>query len=641
MILERLRRASPTARLDDVADVGGESELYRAGDDIADSDAFDVAAHMLTDAWPQVDQAPAAGLLLAGLGRTPDPLAFRHALDHVLEHPDVVVALGGRLNDVLLQRAAQRSDARQAHIAVDALDGAIRLTLAGSTRPFRLLDLMSSVTVEEIDTFAEAAARRLGVIYLHVPEPSARDAARDTLQRLADHPAARGDAHHELGATWLVDALEADTPDAVESGLRQARREFSAAINADAERVDAQLYASAIDGVLALVEQRPAAEVQQAAADVEALALTRIAWRASSRLNRWLGDTTAAEQEWWMVTAAFAAAADELTDDVWMTAATSLEAIARAHRATRIARVLPGDAPGLSAVIEPRISVAFIRHSYRMQQLQRWADEIRDQTDLAAAAAELQEVVDDPKGDTATRIAELRAAATEPDQVDRILAGLQADEQAALERRLHTLDGEDSVLSNPAAARVRSDIRAALAGAADYGGTTRLLLDRIVDTTIAYIDSRQNVQPSGAFAYLAAPNALEESVHLDYYHYLSATPLGDIVQIESAHIGGGRADVLFTYGGTRIVAEIKRDANPTAVGRLDPYLNQAGLYQTSNVALGLLIVLDLSAKPQGQLRSLGHSIWVAQKPALTPGDTPRTIVTALVPGNRPTPSQVK
>lgn len=51
----------------------------------------------------------------------------------------------------------------------------------------------------------------------------------------------------------------------------------------------------------------------------------------------------------------------------------------------------------------------------------------------------------------------------------------------------------------------------------------------------------------------------------------------------------------------------------------DSYLNQTGLYQSANVALGLLMVLDLSPKPQGQVRSLGNSIWVAEKPALAKG----------------------
>ena len=596
-------------------------------------------------AWDRLDQRHAADFLLQGLLRTPDPLAFTGAVEAIFGHPAIIAALGDGLNDALLTRAASRADPRQAHIAVDALDGALRLTLSGAARPFRLLELLASVTLEETSAFAEAAARRLGVIYLHMPDASARIAARQALRVLADHHDARADALHELGALSLVDALESDTAQDVEAALRAARRSFSAATEADEERTDARLYAAALDGILALIDQRPASEVQAAAAEVHELALVRAAWRARGRLNVWLGDTNAAEQEWWTVTAAFAAAAHALDEDVWMNAAGSLEAIARAHRAARVAQVLPGSAPGLRAVIEPRISETFIAANYRLRLLNRWADDVRDHPELADAAAGLQAVVNAPKGDGAGLIDELRAKAGDPGKVDAIIASLSAHQQAILRAPgLETFDGQESVLLNPAERRVSQDIRAGLEGSPDYCGPTRIFFDRILDLTIRFVQLRQDIEtgrPGGRFYYLTQPNALEREIHLDYYEFLKGTSLGAVVDIESSHVGGGRTDISFRYGGTRIVAEIKRDKDPAKPGQLDRYLNQAGLYQSSNVALGLLIVLDLSPKPQGQVRSLGHSIWLAEKPALSAGDERRSIVTALIAGNRPSPSHVK
>lgn len=638
-VVDALRAAAPGAAL---ATVGGEAELYQHADAVASSDAIDVATGMLLDAWEEVDRERAAALILAGLRQTTDPLAFVGAMDATLGHPEALGDLSG-LEDILVARAAERSDARHAHIAIDALDGLLRLTLSEAIRPFRLLDLLADVSGDDMPSFVVAAARRMGVVFLHWPEASARTAMRDALATLAVVPASRGDAEYELGAACLVEALEGTTADVVERGLRDARQRFSAAVEADADRVDALLYAAALDGVLAVVEHRPAADVRAAADQVEDLALTRAAWRSPGRLARWLGDTTAAEREWWMVTASFANAAIHLEDDVWMNAAPALEAIARAHRASRVAAVLPEDAPGLRAVIEPRISEEFIRSTHRRAALLRWATELRDDDDLADAAATLQEVVDNPKGAVAGTLAELRDRLADPD-VDAAIQTLSVVQQQRLEHRLETLDGDESVLDNPAVRRVRDDLRAALNGRPDYSGTTRLLFDRIVDLTIRFVASRIDVQPGTAhagWAYLAKSDALEVDLQIDYYDFLKGSLLGGIVDMETPHVGGGRADVRFAYGATKLVAELKRDDKPVQPGTVDKYLNQAGLYQTANVALGLLLILDISPKPAGQVRSLGQSLWVAEKPALASGDTRRSIVTAVVPGNRPSPSETK
>jgi hypothetical protein len=634
-VVDALRAAAPGAAL---ATIGGEAELYQHADAVASSDAIDVATGMLLDAWEEVDRERAAELILAGLRQTTDPLAFVGAMDATWGHPEALDDLSG-LEDILFARVAERADALHAHIAIDALDGLLRLTLSEAIRPFRLLDLLADVSGDDLPSFAVAAARRMGVVFLHWPEASARTAMRDALATLAVVPASRGDAEYELGAACLVEALEGTTADVVERGLRDARRRFSAAIEADADRIDARLYAAALDGVLAVVEHRPAADVRAAADQVEDYALTRAAWQSPGRLARWLGDTAAAEREWWMVTASFADAAVHLDDDVWMNAAPALEAIARAHRASRVAAVLPEGAPGLRAVVEPRISEEFIRSTHRRAALLRWADELRDD-DLADEAAALQEVVDDPKGDVAGTLAELRDRLVDAD-VDAVIETLSVVQQHRLERRLETLDGDESVLDSPAVRRVRDDLRAELTGRPDYSGTTRLLFDRIVDLTIRFVASRIDVQPGTAHAgwgYLAKADALEVDLQIDYYDFLKGSLLGGIVDMEIPHVGGGRADVRFAYGAVKIVAELKRDDRPVEPGAVDKYLNQAGLYQSANVALGLLLILDISPKAAGQVRSLGQSLWVAEKPALAGGDARRSIVTAVVSGNRPSPS---
>jgi hypothetical protein len=394
---------------------------------------------------------------------------------------------------------------------------------------------------------------------------------------------------------------------------------------------------------LAVVDGEDAAAVADASRNVRELVLLRVAWQAPGRLSGWLGDSSVAEGAWWFVSEALAGAARELSDDVWLNAAASLEAIAHGYRAARVARVLPKEAPGLAAIIEPRITSTFIRFNYRLDALSKWAAELRESPELAGAVAPLQGLVDGSAPPSAEAIAELREQIPDSERLDTILAKLTAEQQAVLERRLETLDGDESVLSNPIARRVSADVRAGLAGAAGYEGPTRIFFDRIVDLTIRFVASRLDVEPGfakGGWGYLADPDAVEAELQIDYYNFLKAGPLGHVVTMEERNVGGGRADVQFSLGGTRIVAELKRDRAPVQAGGIDTYLDQAGLYQSANVALGLLMILDLSPKPQGQVRSLSQSIWLASKPGLADGDVPRAVVTAVVSGNRPSPSAV-
>lgn len=641
-LIERLRGLGVSASTNVLVGLGGEQALYLNAEEIARSDAVDVAVSALLAEWDVVDQAEASRLILLGLEQTSDPLAFARVLDAALSSPAVVQRLAPDIEPVLIGRAQVRANPGEAHIAIDAWDGLLRLVLSRTLRQFGVLGLLSGIRGDEEPSFATSIARRLGVIYLYFSDPASRVAARDALLVLRAGPEARSDAEHELGAACLVDALESALASEVESAMRRARRYFSSAVESDADRVDAQLYAAALDGVLALVEGGDPAVVTEAARSVGEMALLRKAWQTSGRLSRWLGDPSAAEAEWWMVVECLAEAAPQLSEEIWLNAASSLEAIARAYRATRVARVLPVDTPGLQSLIEPRLSTSFVDSYSRSCALVRWAREIEGDPELVDSAVRLEELIADPPAQGAA-IARLRDQLPDPELLDTVLAGLRKDARQLLERRLVTLEGDESVLLNPIARRLGQDIRSELEGSADYEGQTRIFFDRIVDLTIRFVESRLDVEPgfgSGGWSYLARPDALEAELQVDFFNFVKGTMLGGVVDLEIRNTGGGRADIRFSLGATKVVAELKRDKTPVEPGKIDSYLNQTGLYQGANVALGLLLILDISPKPHGEVRSLSQSIWVAAKPALAAGDMPRAIVTAVVSGNRPSPSAV-
>ena len=88
------------------------------------------------------------------------------------------------------------------------------------------------------------------------------------------------------------------------------------------------------------------------------------------------------------------------------------------------------------------------------------------------------------------------------------------------------------------------------------------------------------------------------------------------------------------------MTEVKRELNDASNGSLAAqYSGQAAEYATSNMPLGQLLVLDLTDHRFGG-RHLNDSAWVTHR-LPEHGATRRSIVVAVVTGNRPTPSQIR
>lgn len=151
----------------------------------------------------------------------------------------------------------------------------------------------------------------------------------------------------------------------------------------------------------------------------------------------------------------------------------------------------------------------------------------------------------------------------------------------------------------------------------DYSGEVRICFDRVLVDTFRFLDDRMNVILAGErFAYLRKADALEGALQEDYRQWMVGNGLQGVVNIEVSGVSSGRVDVRFAFGPHRLITEVKRDDAPFDAGALDKHLNQAGMYQASNARLGILLVLDLSDKSHGEMRSLENNVWVTTKPSI-------------------------
>ena len=621
------------------AALGGVDAVLGALPQSAASRAAPLLARVIAEMWDGVDHAAAGDALLATLRAQTDPLAYEDFLAVFFAHPPMLEDAAGVVEDDALDRMGDRASERAAGMAAIAVDVLLRLVLTHAITPWRFYSALETIAPEEFPHLLIDVVRRLGALYAHETSEPVRTLVRVRLTALSGNTEVRADCVFELARADLVDALEAGSSDDAEPLLRTARKGFAQACALDAGRADAELHLAALDAVLGLVDGEDNAFLARCAEQIHHLALVRKAWRAPGRLS-WLGDPLDADREWWTLSRALAHAAQAAGPDVWLQPMVMLEQLALALQTATTARLLPDvEATGLRATVVPVLHAAFLDDASRTEALRMWVQELNAE-ERAIGEDLLREMESaDPKAGAEKLREEL---IRELDGDATIADSLSPHHQLQLLRRLDAWN-KHLEPEKPQVHRVLSDVRKHLEHNPDFRGEVRICFDRVLVDTLRFLDDRMNVILAGErFVYLRKADALEGALQEDYRQWMVGNGLQGVVDVEVSGVSSGRVDVRFSFGTHRIVTEVKRDNAPFDAGALDKHLNQAGMYQASNARLGILLVLDLSDKSHGEMRSLENNVWVATKPSIAEGDLERHIVVVVVPGNRPlTPSQVR
>lgn len=174
----------------------------------------------------------------------------------------------------------------------------------------------------------------------------------------------------------------------------------------------------------------------------------------------------------------------------------------------------------------------------------------------------------------------------------------------------------------------------------DFTGRVKEQLQPIIVSVVRFLAFCLDAQAGGEYShtrYLFKPDALEGELQQHLIEWFRASGFTDLV-VEAQQIGAGRIDLMFSFEGFRFVIELKREQDNAKREGLSLYLRQAGAYQVTNIAIGMLIVLDLTAdRLPDHMRD--HS-WVDVVPPSEIGGTDRYIVVMRIPGNRTAPSRL-
>lgn len=156
--------------------------------------------------------------------------------------------------------------------------------------------------------------------------------------------------------------------------------------------------------------------------------------------------------------------------------------------------------------------------------------------------------------------------------------------------------------------------------------------DHLLQLLIRFLHQRLNATNSQKQYLGPFPNGKpwpEKLLQHDLFDYLSALGYAGIEVITA----GGRADLYIPGEGFRFVIEVKRSTGEWHGANIKA-LSQTAAYQQTSVRLGVLSVLDLSARAAGTPH-FDRCFSVAE---IKHDDDARTVVVMRVPGNRNPPS---
>jgi hypothetical protein len=615
--------------------LGGEASLIAAGADIAVSRLLPEFAKVLLAEWDNLEDRPhVEDLLVDGLRKNPDDIAFLDTLDVIMSSSALKDFNTERLADLLMARAKESSEGF--NIRRFAVEGLLRLAFLDLARVYDLLAVLNRLRENDEPRFLESMPRLIGAAYDKWRDPK----LLPILERLTRVPVCAVEGAVELGFARLSNAFDGNTRDAVLAGLRSANASFADALSRNAGRLDARAFSAATRLLLAFAEGEGLAEIELLLNTLEDAIVERRLWERNTSLREWLRYRIGTEGAWLRLGQSLKKLASDLRQPSWLNAVPAILNVLSVYAASRNYSVIGGG--GLERIIQPDIEAAFLRREGLRHHLDQYLASLADVDSWRGTAQRLRERLDEAsrRGDPPGKL--VRAGryplleAEFPDIADAELPDSQLRQMEEFLRRYGSSGrGLDLVQE-----RIVSSVREELRTCPDFVGDVANAFSSIVELSVQFLADRQNIGRETAgdrmdylFAWKRGDTPPRERLlQMDYRDFLVGSLYQRVVRAELRDLAGGRADIVVDFRSYRFVVEAKRELTNASRDSLREYLGQAGLYQGTSVKLGFLLVLDLTPKLHG-VPALDTNVWVEKVPMGDGGDL-RHIVVLRVPGNR-------
>ena len=342
-----LQGAMPT-----IEELGGVARIVASANELICAPVLDVLVQLLGSATD--DQARALQpLVIRGFAEASSAVVLRDATDLIIENSTELARSGRDLDAILRARVEARSAGGNGLIAAYALEGVLRLVLAGAGNRHHLVALLVDIRDDEPHLFAAHAAKIAGTAFHLWRE---RDLVT-VLQRLLQNSDAEDEAAMELGLALLSDGLTATVRSEALSLLATAKAYFDRAYAAGDRRLDAAAYRSTIEVVLAFHEGVGPKRIAAAVRELERILEQRAEWLSRGDLPNWLRPRRDRETQWLRLARLAEHVAKALDRPSWLNASVVMDQVLAVYDADRT--VSAGG--GMAVLWRPRIVSALVR----------------------------------------------------------------------------------------------------------------------------------------------------------------------------------------------------------------------------------------------------------------------------------------
>lgn len=479
-----------------------------------------------------------------------------------------------------------------------ALRGALYLAQSDPPSLRRLEGDLLAIDIADEPNFLRHVAAVLGLLASRRPDTD----MLDVLRSLASVSVAADEAALALGFVDLAAALgEGDRVRAI-ARFSAASRWFSVA-SATKDRAEARLLSGVLEVVLGFAEGRKPSELQKSLSTLrealfEYVAKTTVRDGRPSDLS-WIGLRTVEAAHWGALGVAVCRLADNLDRAGWLHPIVVIENELFMLLSASRTLFRHDDQGGFEAAISPRIETSFAADRARLSILEQWLGEKRSGA-WAAEAARLHRGVRDRLEAVAGRNPSEAAGVTSTLAAIDSAEGVNAAERTEI-RQLIAAAGRmlTSASVDPIIDEILEVMLGKLRRNADFVRYSRCaaLFAEILLVTLRFVCATDGVQRDISNDYLFDLDRLGPHEKELQRHYMSAIRLTSLARLaikEPQDVGGGRADVQFSFEGHTVVTECKRtiidEGNAGAASR---YGTQASAYQSSSVTFAALLVLDL------------------------------------------------
>lgn len=628
-------------------------------------------------------QAPSLGALTAiadAVLKMDSPAGFGESLHALATSSAFLDAASDHLAQSLLTTVIEYATLTtptpaQTSNAANALETVTRIKVGGYGTNYALLAALEHFRRPQPTRFAAAVIRSIGTAIDHWPDATA---LTDVVKQVAGISPPVGDSitganpdHVASDAAWvlanieLIGALRAAEAPEYLAGL-QAAHKYLVLGAKTYDRDDAKILADVIGTIIAITPGDTDPTIETAAAGLPSSSavedlVERVTWfnQAMAGLNHWYaGVKHQTTHAWVQLITSLKAAATEFQQDSFYEPEAVIDALIETYKTAHSINIVrhSDDFESVQTIVQPVIETGFASKAAFISNLTTYtaslearaatqtedtdlADNLRTAHQVLAAAREARAVGKPPgknAGGTgsaplphqlenilgAGTPAALKVAELDPDEVAKLVAAM---EYGRASRRVSLMEKE-----------VLDRIQPLLAESPDYAGDVKAEVNALLEQLIRFVGYRQNAQED-FFPYLYSDESDEKDLHKDLAQHLNMF-FGPALDIEVAHIGGGRVDLRLKFDGFSIYLELKIDGTQKPLVDKGAYVNQAATYQATDVRIGFLVALRTKAFPKNAAHPHLTSLFTHTTVDVACDTVPRHLVMVQVPGNRSAPS---